>query len=199
MTEIDPASIREAVEAIRLSTPVYDGADGAVLERAPDFDRMTELLGPLVETHGLDAVLEALRPHKDDQVLADALFFVCWMNDHNMLTVFSEDEIVDAARQQLLASAEGTVTDTRGLPHWGWHALFQHYYWGDDHPTDEQAFAILLKLIELLPLDDSILWMIGDGPIAHACGHSTEYRRRFEKLAQTEPKIARAIELAEED
>jgi hypothetical protein len=198
MAEIDPASIREAVRSIRADTPVLERGD-FVLEETPDFDRMSDLFGPLVEAHGVEAVIAALRPHKDEPDLAEAIFFVCWQNDHNMLTVFTEDEVVDAAREQLLAFCEGTVTDTRGLPHWGSSALWQHHYDGDDHLTDEQAFAILLKLIELLPLDDSILWMIGDRPIAHACGHSTEYRRRFEKLAQTEPKIARAIELAEED
>jgi hypothetical protein len=197
VTAIDPASIREAVRAILARMPGPESVGGAFLERKLDFDEMCELFDPLVEAHGVDPLVETLGPHKDDPDLAEAVFFVCWNYEHNMLAVFTEGEIVEVALQELLQFGEGRTTDTRGIPQWGWSALWQHYYDGDDHLTDEQAFRLLLELLERVPLDDKILWMIGDGPLSHARG-VPEYRKRIDELARSEPKIARALELDDE-
>jgi hypothetical protein len=195
--QLDPEAIRTAVRAIRRGMEP-DRSENFVLEHDLDYDAMYDLFDPLVEAYGAVDVVESLRAHKQDPDLVEALFFVCWNYDHNLLTVFTEEEVVEAAREKLLQFGEGTFTDTRGLPHWGWSALAQHHYDGDDHLTDEQAFRILLKLVERVPLHDKILWMIGDGPFSHAWS-KPGYRKRIEGLVLTEPKIARAVELVEEE
>jgi hypothetical protein len=193
---LDPDAIRRAMRELRRAVEPYR-TEKFVLEHEPDYDAMCELFDPLVDAHGADAVVETLREHKHDPDLAEALFFVCWNYDRNMLTVFSEEEVIEAAVRFLAVFREGELTDTRGLPHWGWSALWQHYYDSDDHLTDEEAFRILLAVIERVPMDAKILWMIGDGPLSHAWG-KPECRKRIEGLAQTEPKIARAVELDDE-
>lgn len=170
-------------------------------------DGLRELAKRLVGEHGLDAVIRGLAPHRADNNMAELLFYVFWGNDENMLTAFSEDEIVEAAFLFLLPFGEGAteMIDERELPGWGWSALWQHdypspdqVYYRTDHLTDEQHFRLLLALIDRVPMDDKILWMIGDGPLSNAW-MSTEYRAQIEALEQTNPKIARAIRLVEEE
>jgi len=67
-----------------------------------------------------------------------------------------------------------------------------------DHLTDEQHFRLLVTLIDRVPMDDKILWMIGDGPLSKALG-SAECREQIEALRDTNPKVAQAIRLVEED
>jgi hypothetical protein len=43
-------------------------------------------------------------------------------------------------------------------------------------------------------MHDRILWMIGDGPLAHALGDE-DYRTRVDRLAATDPKVARILKL----
>jgi hypothetical protein len=53
---------------------------------------------------------------------------------------------------------------------------------------------MLLKLIEKVPLNDNILFMIGDGPLSHAAG-KRKYRERIEALMEIDERIARAWRL----
>jgi hypothetical protein len=194
--QVDPEAIRRTVREIRRGEEP-DRTHKFVLEHELDYDAMCDVFEPLVEAHGAPAVADALAGHKHDPDLAEALFFVCWNHDHNMLTVFSEEEIVEAALRKLAVFGEGEFTDTRGSPHWGWSALWQHHYDGDDHLTDEEAFRILLAVIEGVPMDDKILWLIADGPLSHARS-SPEYRKRVDELSRTDPKLTRAREIGDE-
>ncbi len=116
---------------------------------------------------------------------------MCWTNDRDISDVFSDEEIVDAALGFLLAF-QGEEVDIRNVPGWGWSALFQHIDYGrNDHLTDEAHFRLLLKLIEKVPLNDNILFMIGDGPLSHAAG-KRKYRDRIVELQTTNPKVERA-------
>jgi hypothetical protein len=201
---IDPGAVREAVLELRATTPVRTSSR---LIHQDIYDSLDELAEWLVEEHGLDAVTRALAPYRADNNLAELLFHIFWVNDRNMLTVFSEDEIIDAAVEFLLpfrADATGMI-DERELPGWGWDALWQHdyprpdqVYYRTDHLTDEQHFRLLLALVDRVPMDDKVLWMIGDGPISNVW-ESTAYWAQIEALKETNPKIARAIRLVEED
>jgi phosphoglycolate phosphatase-like HAD superfamily hydrolase len=193
---VDVEAVRVAVVQLRALTPVQTSSR---LIHQDIYNGLNALAERLVEEHGLDAVLRALAPHRADDNLAELLFHIFRANDRNMLPVFSEDEIVDAAARFLLPFRENAteLIDERKLPGWGWHAVWQHDYDGPDHLTDEQHFRILLALIERVPMDDKILWMIGDGPLNHA-RESPEYRRQVETLEQTDQKIARAIQLDRE-
>lgn len=201
---VDPLAVREAVLALRARTPVRD--DWGLIRQDID-DGLRELAKRLVEEHGLAEVTEALAPQRGDNNVAELLFYIFWVNDENMLAVFSEDEIIEAALHFLLPFGEDAaeVIDERELPGWGWSALWQHdyprpdqVYYRTDHLTDEQHFRLLLALIDRVPMDDKILWMIGDGPLSNAW-ESTEYRLQIEALEETNPKVARAIRLVEED
>jgi hypothetical protein len=222
--EIDLNAVRAAVRAARQHEvfheyPTPDKGEPVpkfVLERVDD-RVLGPVLDPLIEAAGgPDPVIDSLAPHKGDPDVAEALWYVLFFGDpeyygarqRNMLTVFSEDEIVEAAVQLLLEFREDHFTDARGLPHWGWDALWQHEYYEADHLPNDAAFRMLLAVIERVPMDDKILWMIGDGPLYKARqdeddvppwskgGIDVEYRRRVEQLSLTEPKVARAIELA---
>lgn len=139
--QIDPVAIRTKVREIRRADEPYR-TERFVLEHELDYDAMCDVFDPLVEAHGAPAVADALAGHRHDPDLAEVLFFVCWNYDHNMLTVVSGEEVVEAGFRYLSVFGEGEFTDTRGLPHCGWSALAQHHFDGDDHLTDEQAFGI---------------------------------------------------------
>jgi len=186
---VDVDAVRAAVRAAR-KADVYSNS---VLEDL-DYEPMANALDPLVEAEGFDAVIDALAPHHTDLDIAEALFYLFWDNGENMLSVFSEEGIVEAALQLLIEFRGDHFTDTRGLPDWGWSALCLHDYEYEDHLTNEQAFRILLAVIDRAPWDDSILEMLGDMPLSNPNAHP-EYRRRLQELVQSEPKIARAIEL----
>jgi hypothetical protein len=187
--------VREAVIELRARTPVR--TDDRLVHQDIDYG-LGELADRLVEGHGLDAVIDALRPLRADNNVAELLFFVFWINDRNMLTVFSEDEVVNAAFRFLLPFRDGAteMIDERELPGWGWDALWQHDYSSHrtDHLTDEQHFRLVVALIDRVPMDDKILWMIGDGPLSSA-SESAAYRQQIETLEKTNAKIARAIRL----
>jgi hypothetical protein len=223
--EIDLNAVRAAVRAARQHEVFHflerdkpeavEPVPKFVLERVDDRVLGT-VLDPLIEAAGgPDPVIDALAPHKGDSDFAEALWYVFYFGDpeyygarqRNMLTVFSEEEIVEAAVQLLLEFRKDHFTDERGLPQWGWDALWQHEYYEADHLPNAAAFRMLLAVIERVPMDDEILWMIGDGPLSKALQTGVppwaegdidlEYRRRVEELALVEPKIARAIELSD--
>jgi hypothetical protein len=191
---VDPEAVREEVVRLRAWTPTEQWSG---LVHQDIHDGLDDLAAWLVEEHGLDAVLRALTPHRADNNLAELLFHLFWANHRNMLPVFSEAEIVDAASRFLMPLRGGASerADERDLPGWGWRAVSLHSYGRTDHLTNEQHFRILLALVDRLPPDDKILWMIGNGPLAHA-QESLEYRRRIAELETPSTKIARAIELA---
>jgi hypothetical protein len=190
---VDPEAVREAVVQLRARTPVETWS-GLIHQDLRD--GLDELAERLVAEHGLDAVLRALAPHRADDNLAELLFHIFWTNHQNMLPVFSEGEIVDAALRFLTPFRTGAseVIDERELPGWGWHAIWQHNYDRPAHLANDQHLRILLALIGRLPADDKILWMIGNGPLAHA-REDPEYRRQLEALEETNSKIARATQL----
>lgn len=192
---VDPEAVREAVVQLRARIPVETWSNARLVHQDLH-DGLDDLAERLVDEHGLGAVIRELTPHRSDNDVAELLFHVCRRNGRNMLVAFSEDEVVDAAFRFLSPFREGAteLIDERELPGWGWSALWQHDYRGPDHLTNEQHFRILIALIERLPPDDKILWMIGNGPLRHA-GQSPPYRRELEKLRKTNPKIARAIQL----
>ena len=92
--------------------------------------------------------------------------------------------------------ATGSATIATGG--WAWSALFQHAYGTVDHLDDESHFRILLKLLDVAPLDDGVLFMIGDGPLSHAAGEPARYAQ-IRALATKDPKLARAWWLNETD
>jgi hypothetical protein len=188
---VDANAISAAVAKL-LSENQLQSGDRYLYEALP-FEDVGDLLDRLVEEHGFDELVAALGPHHGDRYIAELLFFAFWTHDKNMLAVFSEAEIARAATEHLRPFGEET-TNTRGLPSWGWSALFQHDYGHEDHLTDEQHFRILIDVIARVPTHDRILWMIGDGPLAHALGDE-DYQTRVDRLAATDPKVARILKL----
>ena len=186
----DAETVAAAVRELRVRAPVTN--IGNYVSQDIPFDAMEGLTDQLIaEEGGLEAVVAALAPHRGDPDVAEALFFMCWTNHRDLSDVFSDEEIVDAALEFLLAF-QGEEVDIRNVPGWGWSALFQHIdYGGNDHLTDEAHFRMLLKLIEKVPLNDNILFMIGDGPLSHAAGRR-KYRDRIAELQTTNPKVDRA-------
>jgi hypothetical protein len=185
----DAETVAAAVRELRVRAPVTNL--GSYVSQDIPFDAMAGLTDRLIAEEGLEAIVAALAPHRDDADVAEALFFMCWTNNRDMSDVFSDEEVVEAALEFLLAF-QGEDVDIRNVPGWGWSALFQHIDYGrNDHLTDEAHFRMLLKLIEKVPLNDNILFMIGDGPLSHAAG-KRKYRDRIVELQTTNPKVERA-------
>jgi hypothetical protein len=184
--EIDPRVISAAIADAMASG-----------DRASEEEAIRALMERLVEDRGEDAVAEALAGERNDPFIAAALLEICLFSEKLITDYFSDEEIVQAALAYLLSVEDGTASLATGR--WAWSALFQQYdssplnvFDGDDH------FRILLRLIDQAPMVDSVLFMIGDGPLAHAAA----VPGRFElimRLAKDEPKIARAWWLNETD
>ena len=158
-------------------------------ERRWEEEAVDEIAESLMDEHGAEAVLAELSKGKDDPLVAAAIFEVCSMSGHRLREFFNGDEIVSAALAYLLTVETWTSNVRDGL--WAWSALFQHDCGSVDHFDDEEHFGLLLDLIAVSPMDDSVLFMIGDGPLSHAAANPSLYAR-IQKLAETDPKIARA-------
>ncbi|HZP72059.1 MAG TPA: hypothetical protein VFA97_01650 [Gaiellaceae bacterium] len=181
---LSPPDIRRAVEEANASVGgEWDGVDW-VAER-------------LLDEHGLDAVVAELSAAKDDPLVAAVLFQAMTLSDRRLTEVFTEAEIVNAALQYLLAFESGAShRDGR----WAWSALFQfspEYSISSDFDPEEH-FDLVLKLLDRAPLDDTVLFLIGDGPLAHTAAIPSHFAR-IQELAKTDPKIARAWWLNETD
>jgi len=103
---------------------------------------MAGLTDQLIAEEGLEAVVAALAPHRDDRYVAEALFFICWTNHRDMSDVFSDEEIVEAALEFCSPfKARTSISATSGL---GMVRPFQHIDYGrNDHLTDEAHFRML--------------------------------------------------------
>jgi hypothetical protein len=176
--ELDPAAVSDAI---------------ATLAEPGDFrsewDAVEAVVDPLVAQYGAEAVLAALAPAGDDPYVAAALFEVCSTSGIRLTQYFSDDAIVSAALTHLLGVGQGTASLSTGR--WAWSALFQHDCGSLDHFDDEAHLRILFRLIDEAPWDDSVLFMIGDGPLSHAAGNSA-VSEEIRRLSDANPKLARA-------
>jgi hypothetical protein len=157
---------------------------------------------PLMNEHGAEAVLAELGTGRENPLLASALAYAASEADVPLNNVFTSDEIVTAAHEYLLTVGSPAWEQSRlrnGLSHghWAWFALFDHHPGNGDF-EDGEHFRLVLKLIEIAPLDDTVLFLIGDGPLAHSAA-VPEHLARIQELAKTDPKIARAWWLNETD
>jgi hypothetical protein len=166
--------------------------NGIVVRDADHWDdAVAEVVDALIATHGVEAVIAGLAHGRDDPLVAAALFEAYSQSDRRVTDLFSDEEIVEAALQHLLAVESGSANLRTGG--WAWSALFRHFYdGGTDHFTDEEHFRVLLKLIDRAPLDDTVLFCIGDGPLSHASGGNPARREKIMQLAAADPKVARA-------
>jgi hypothetical protein len=153
---------------------------------------------PLVAEHGADVVIAELATRKNDPLVASALAYVARLVDLRLTDVFSTGEILAAALDYLVtvAASEAESSVKRGLRHgnWAWSALFLNA--GD--LEDEEHFRLVLELVERAPRDDRVLWMIGDGPLAHAVSDEARFAE-LKRLMEANPKLARAWRLNEVD
>lgn len=189
-TQLSATAIAEAVER-RIGA---GGDENAVLGA---------VVYPLILEHGADAVLAELEAGKADPLVASALAYAA--DEAAVLPLtrwFTHDEIVTAALEYLLtvgtpASERSRLRNDLHHGHWAWFALYDHHpgYGGFE---DGEHFRLVLKLIEAAPLDDTILFLIGDGPLAHSAA-VPEHLARIQELAKSDPKIARAWWLNETD
>lgn len=159
---------------------------------------------PLVAEHGADVVIAELATRKRDALVASALAYVAGLADLRLTEVFSTGEILAAALDYLGTVGANDTEDSRVKTrlhhgHWAWSALFLHVpesaaadFEGDEH------FRLVLELIERAPADDTVLWMIGDGPLAHAVADEARFAE-MKKLMRGNPKLVRAWRLNEVD
>ena len=157
---------------------------------------------PLVAEHGAEAVLAELVTKKGDPLVASALAYAARLAGLRLTDMFSADEIVAAALDYLGTVGAPTKSSiAHGLRHgnWAWSALFLHHP-GDSAADfdDEEHFRLVLELIERAPWDNDVLWMIGDGPLAHAAADEARFDE-LNELMKTNPKLALIWRLMEVD
>jgi hypothetical protein len=183
--ELDPAAVSAAIAT----------ASTAAAHQS-EWNAVDAVVEPLVAEHGEEAVLAVLATAKDDPYAAAALFEVCSMSGQRITDYCSDDAIVTAALAYLLGVEPGTANLSTGA--WAWSALWQHDSGSVDHFDDESHFRILRVLIDEAPWDDTVLFMIGDGPLSHAAADPARYEE-IQQLAKANPKLARAWVLNETD
>jgi hypothetical protein len=193
--QLEVEAAREAIQAgiaTRRQAWQPDGDDRPAArwmrERQWEHAAVDELVDSLSDDYGAEATLGELRKGKEDPFIAAAIFEICSLNRRPLREFFSRDEIVDAALTYL--TSEGW-TSGLGRGGWAWDALFQHDVGSEDHFDDEEHFGLLLDVLARAPMDDAVLFPIGDGPLSHAAAAPTRYAE-IQKLAETDPKIARA-------
>jgi len=162
-----------------------------------EWDAVDDVVERLLDKHGRDAIVTELRDAREDPIIAAVLFDAMTLSGRRLTEVFSEEEIVSAALQYLLAVESGAGLQDGA---WAWSALFQFSPESSidtDFDADEH-FNLLLQLLQRAPLDDTVLFMIGDGPLAHSAS-VPEHFARIQELSKTDSKIARAWWLNETD
>jgi hypothetical protein len=159
---------------------------------------------PLVAEHGADVVIAELARRKKDPLVASAVAYVAGLADLRLTEVFSTGEILAAALDYLgtvgASDAQESSVKT-GLRHgdWAWSALFGHVPGsaaGDFE--DDEHFRLVLELVERAPTDDTVLWMIGDGPLAHAVADEARFAE-MKRLMEGNRKLFRTWRLNEVD
>jgi hypothetical protein len=191
--QLSTEALVEAIERAGASAGTDERALGAVIY-------------PLVEAHGVDAVVAELRANRADPLFASALAYAVQFSDLSLADVFSADEIVAAALDFLLMvhtpgwgeSRESRVIDELRHGHWAWSALFDHQPGQRNHLDDDEHFQLVLALIARAPSRNEILWMIGDGPLAHAAGDEARFAE-IQERAKSDPKLALTWRLNEVD
>jgi hypothetical protein len=161
-------------------------------------DVTEHLLEPLVAENGYRKVLDALIAQKDDPYIAAVLVNISGLGSIDssgrtvlsVSDVFTDEEIVDAAVAYLRALPDASLGDGQ----WAWTALGNLW---DQFGGDDQL-RLLLKVIDEIPWDEDIMWMIADGPFASAAADQARIRE-MRRRAESTPKLARIIEIAEED
>jgi hypothetical protein len=153
---------------------------------------------PLVADHGADVVIAELATRRKDPLVASALAYVARLVNLRLTEVFSTGEILAAALDYLgtvgTSTAESSAQTGLRHGHWAWSALFEHA----EDLEDEEHFGLVLELVERAPTDDGVLWMIGDGPLAHAVADEARFAE-MKRLMEGNPKLARAWRLNEVD
>ena len=128
-----------------------------------EHEAVDEVVGRLADEYGADAVLGELSKGKGDPFVA--AFEIYSLSGHRLREFFTGEEIVRDALSYLTAD-DWTGGIAQGS--WAWSALFEHYVGSVDHFDDDEHAALVLDLLAATPMDDGVLFRIGDGPLAHA-------------------------------
>jgi hypothetical protein len=190
---------------IRLSAT--DIAD-ALERRIASGDDIDAVLGavvdPLIAEHGAEAVISELEDGKDDPRVASALAYAADEADVPLTQAFTHDEILTAALEYLLTVGTPAWEESRARNclyhgHWAWFALYDHHPGeGRGDFEDDEHFRLVLELVERAPLNNDVLWMIGDGPLAHAVP-TEAHLANLRSLMETNEKLALTWRLNEVD
>jgi hypothetical protein len=153
-----------------------------------------ELVGPAVALHGPEAVVDALVPAKSDPYVAAVLVQVSGtygrLGGLRVSELFSDEEIVSSALSFLAAFPNAGL----GEGDWAWMTLWNQV----DQLEAEDHLRLLEKLIERVPWDDQMLWMIGDGPLSTLADEPANLKI-LESSAAIREKVARIWKLVEMD
>jgi hypothetical protein len=158
-------------------------------------ERVTErLVHSMAAAHGFGSLLRSLTDARADPYIAAVLVALSGTSAFRLEPafrineVFADDEIVNAAAHYLATLPDGGLEDGR----WAWTAIWNG--WGQLEPADH--FRILSSLIDRVPWDDDILWMIGDGPLS-SLASDPKWLCTIDTLGQEQPKIQRIWHLVE--
>jgi hypothetical protein len=197
--ELDAEQIRAAIMAEisgRLEASPPDAVDDAIAkhnrfhraESGVPFD----VCEPLIDAYGSDVVLKELSKLREDPFIANAIVDICEICGHRIRDFYSGEEIVCAALAHLIASSDEWWSSGLATGQWAFSALWGHDYEGTSCAfDDDEHFALVIKLLDRAPMDDDILFLMGDGPLSHAAAIPSRYER-IQELAKTHPQVARA-------
>jgi hypothetical protein len=153
-----------------------------------------EVAAPAVAVHGPEAVLSALASAKSDPYVAAVLVQLSGtygpLGGLRVTELFSDEEIVGSALSFLAAFPNAGLDDGD----WAWMTLWNQW----DQLEAEDHVRLVEKLIERVPWDDQMLWMIGDGPLSTVADEPANLEI-IESSAAIRDKVARIWKLVEVD
>ena len=144
---IDPDAL-----LVRLESAARSRVDGN--QRAAVAGVINREYMPWYRIVGREAIQRLIERRSDSWMLATALVDLCCGLNIDVMTVFTEDELLDSAERYL---KEGFPVEHD----WAWTLL-----WGGDELSTEVRLRLTKMLAQRCVHDDDALWMIGDGPLA---------------------------------
>lgn len=154
-----------------------------------------ELVAPAIAAHGVENVVSALLTAKADPYVAAVLVDMSGVGrapsdrDLRATELFSDDEIIEGALSYLKASPGAGLENGD----WAWTTLWN--LWGQLEP--DAHVRLVRRVIELVPWDDRMLWMIGDGPLANLADDPASLQAV--ESTTTEEKVNRIRRLVQVD
>jgi len=171
---IDPAEVIAAILS-SLETEKWDDPQRAV-EQVVD-----QIVIPAYDLQGRAALTKMIDEFRSSPYLAAAVVDLSSRRKIDLLSLVSSADLLNGAVAYL-------VKGTRFEESWAWQAL----WFG--HLSDEDRWRLVMELVDQIPADEDMLWLVGDGPLSEL-QMQPGGQRRIEELAKTNSRLAHILQL----